>query len=179
MKLSPLSLVFIFCMINSASASTTKPLSHYTNIHACKIMQEDKETGGFSKFCPGILGFNLKIFSDDDRMSINVVSPDKKDHPRDYWDVVTNSFSNITGRAEWRVIKKDGKQIPISLIIKLNTTDQQDVEKPKKVPVFVITKIQEDKICVTDVIKVTHQSTIKEARKLADKSTEKPCLPKI
>jgi hypothetical protein len=169
---------FLLCMIftvNHANAAE-KIASTYTNINACRITDYDKETGASSRICRGISGFDIKVLFDDDRMSIDLIFPDKNQHPLDYWGVATTSFSQLGEKAEWRTIQKNGIKVPIALIVKINSTQQQNVLKPKSVALLVVAKIQGNSTCVTDIVEASRPSANKEARARADQAQDKPCL---
>ena len=52
------------------------------------MKKEDKGTGSFVKECPGVAGFRLVIASDDEGMFVTVVTPDEREHPLDYAEVI-------------------------------------------------------------------------------------------
>ena len=55
----------------------------------------------------------------DARVSIDIVTPDGRVHPLNYWSVVTSAFSNAGPRAEWRMQR--GR--PIALIVRVNASE--------------------------------------------------------
>jgi hypothetical protein len=107
-------------------------------------------------------------------MSVTVVGPEKQEHPLGYWDVVTHAFSSLGKKAEWRVVRSNGKMSPIALIVRVNYIDQSNPAAPKHESCLAVAKITEDKVCVTDKIKGANAN--ERARQAADQSAEKDCL---
>jgi hypothetical protein len=61
----------------------------------CTTTKEDKRNGSFIKACPRVAGCRLSIALHDERMSVTVVTPDDKEHPLNYWDVITVGLSRL------------------------------------------------------------------------------------
>jgi hypothetical protein len=97
-----------------------------------KPVQDSKRERGNRKFrprmFPGVAGFRLLVADDDARMSVSVVTPDKKEHALDYWNIITRSFSSLGDRAEWRVVKRKGMITPIALIVRVDSSEQENIE---------------------------------------------------
>jgi hypothetical protein len=108
------------------------------------------------------------------RESITVISPNGKKHPLEFWNVIGSGFSNVGQKAEWRVIKKNGKIVPIALIIRFNVTENA-ADSTKDTSYLAVAKITPQKICVTDKIPPSATAN-EEARAAADSSADKPCL---
>ena len=79
-------------------------------------------------------------------MSISVVSPDNKAHALDYWNIITRSFSSLGEKAEWRVVKRKGKITPIALIVRVDSSEQQNLNSPKKTSYLAVAKITPEEI---------------------------------
>lgn len=176
-----MNLKFSICAIcvavyaTSASAGN-RITSEYTKIDVCKVSEKDKETGAFARKCKGPGGYDIYVLYDDERVSIDVMSPNKERHELNYWDKI-KSFSGIYGTIEWRVESGNGEIYPIALISKIYATQQQqEMSNHRRVVFFVISKIKKDSICVTDVIESKGNQTFKEVRFLADHSRSKSCL---
>jgi hypothetical protein len=133
----------------------------------------DEESGSTVHECPGIAGYKLNVLTDDARQSITIIAPDKKEYPLNYWDVVTRHFSSIGGKAEWRVVKQKGKNIPIALIVRLKY--QENSEPPQWKSVLTVAKITPTEICVTDKISPSPNQN-EQARQAADSASQRPCL---
>lgn len=178
MKFSYNLLVFsAVCMINLSAGAETQITSIYTDLSGnnCKIIKEDRETGSSVRRCPGVGGFHLLIADDDSRMSISVVTPDRKEHPLDYWNVITRSFSSLGNKAEWRVIKHQEKIAPIALIVRVNAYEHGDLASPKNKSYLAVAKITAGEICVTRKIGPTVNAN-EQARRAADHSAKQLCL---
>lgn len=141
----------------------------------CSLEFHEKTTGASLTRCSGVSGFNLLVAYDDERMSITVVDSNKKEYPQNYWDVVTPAMSILGETAEWRMMTRQNKNVPVALIVLVKSLDQSDTEHPKEVNFYAITKINHDAICVVAVIP-ENQTTIKQVHLEADNSAAKPCL---
>jgi len=123
--------------------------------------------------CPGIPGYKLLIQSDDDRDSVTVITPDGKQHPLNFSKTISKgAFASLGLKAEWRVINRSGKDVPIALIVRVDT---QTADNDKRTSYLAVSKISAQGICVTDRVAPTINANEK-ARSLADASTGKPCL---
>lgn len=123
--------------------------------------------------CPGVPGYKLQIQSDDDRDSVNVITPDGKPHPLNFSKTISKgAFASLGEKAEWRVIFRNGKSVPIALIVRV---DLQARDTGKRTYSLAVAKISDQGICVTDRVNpgVNANGT---ARSLADSSASKPCL---
>lgn len=150
--------------------------SIYTDLipGTCKTIQIDKETGGSAQSCPGPAGYNLLVADDDSRESITVVAPDGKEHPLEFWRVITTAFSSVGNKAEWRIVRKKNNISLLALIVRVNANE--DVDHPNRVRSYLaVAKITPQQICVTDKIGPSAKAN-EEARRAADTSLSKPCL---
>lgn len=163
---------------NSTSSNSSQPTastsikSIYTELDG-KGCGAPKTTGEISseRTCTGIEGYKLIIQTDDDRDSITVIAPNGKQHPLDFWDKISKGAFNALGqKAEWRVDSKSGKDVPIALIVRVDVQGED-----KKTSYLAVSKITEQKICVTDRIAPGADQNEK-ARVAADGSAGKPCL---
>lgn len=127
---------------------TTSPVSGYLN-------------------CPGVGGYSLEVLDDDARMSVNVISPNKKTYELDFWGHFRN-FSYVGEKAEWRMKGKS----PVALIVRYNVSDKGD--NGETTSYLLIAKITKNKACVTDIVKPQKNQNL-TAQKLADKAAAKPC----
>ncbi len=145
------------------------PDSVYTDLAQdhCKTVRIAEETGGSEQRCPGTAGYDLLVLDDDDRMSVTVVAPDGKEHPLDYWSVVTTAFSSLGEKAEWRVVQKK----PVALIVRVNSVNPE-TERP--LSYLAVAKITPQAICVTDVVPSSPTAN-EEARQAADSAADRPC----
>jgi hypothetical protein len=151
--------------------------STYTELSGprCIDVKADRETGSSVRQCPGAGGMFLFVLDDDNRMSVTVVTPDKKEHPLNYWDVVTRSFSSLGEKAEWRISSQNGAPTPMALIVRVNYSDQSDPEKPRKGSYLAVAKITPDAVCVVGRVPAGANAN-ERAREEADRSASKPCL---
>jgi hypothetical protein len=135
----------------------------------CRVLRTHEETGGTTSRCPGTAGHALLVHDDDARMSVDVVTPDGKTHPLNYWGVITSAFSSLGPRAEWRL---RGEQ-PIALIVRVNASE--DPENPERATSYLaVAKVTPTGICVTDRIAPVPNAN-EAAQRAADASASRPC----
>lgn len=150
--------------------------SVYTDLDskACKKQSEDKETGDWTQLCPGVSGYKLRVSEGDLRQSVTVLDPKGKEHPLDFYSVISGGFSFLGPKAEWRVEKQDGKVFPKALIVRLNASENPE-DPNKKTSYLAVSKLTSEKICVT--AKIPPGPKMNElAREAADASSGRPCL---
>lgn len=127
--------------------------------------------------CPGVAGYALIVRRvDSGRQSIDVVDAAQRVLPLNYQEFVTRHMSTLDGKAEWRVATRDGKQIPIALIVRVQA--REDNDNPEKVTrsYLAVAKITPKEACVTDRIPEGTQSEA-EVRSAADSAQERQCAP--
>ncbi|HEX6367939.1 MAG TPA: hypothetical protein VF006_03330 [Longimicrobium sp.] len=155
---------------DTAPAAQAEVRSVYTSLQQCRLMSTHEETGGTVSRCPGVARHALLMSDDDARMSIDVVTPDGREHPLNYWSVVTGAFSALGPRAEWRM---QGER-PIALIVRVNANE--DAENPERTTSYLaVAKITPTQICVTDRIGPAADANA-AARRAADASAARPCV---
>ena len=168
-----LSALFVLCCATPLLAYVPAAESVYTDIAParCKTVETQEEEGAYSRQkCAGVGGYTLLVEDDDSRQSVTVVSPDGKEHPLHYWQVVTTAFSSLGDKAEWRVEKNGDRVRPYALIVRVYASENP--EKPdEKTSYLAVAKIDGDEVCVTDKVK-----TNEAARQAADAAADKPCL---
>ena len=143
----------------------------------CTMTKEDKNTGSFVKVCPGVAGSRLLIASDDDRMSVTVVTEDEREHPLDYPEVIAPGVSRLGTQAEWRIIYRDGKVTPIALIVRVYAEDN-DSRSPKRTSYLAVAKLTSTEICVTDRIPAAARAN-EQARRASVASATRACLKPV
>ena len=168
--------IFTLSLAIPLLTSATLIDSIYTNLSSdhCKTIQVVEETRDFIRRCAGVVGYSLLVEEFDARQSVTILTPDGKQHPLRYGQVVTAAFSTVSEKAEWRVERKGGKIVPIALIVRVYASENPDSPN-ETVSYLAVAKIAPKKICLTHRIKggVTANE---EARQAADSSADKPCL---
>jgi hypothetical protein len=170
--------VFLLILGAGRAQAHEQITSVYTPLYGekCTLEFVEKITGASVSRCPGAGGFELLVATDDERMSISVIDLSKKEYPLNYWEVVTTAMSTLGDVAEWRVVKRQGRFIPIALIVRVKSLDQSDPDHPKEVPFIAIAKIKDQEICVVAAIRAS-KIAAERARREADKARNKVCLP--
>jgi hypothetical protein len=118
------------------------------------------------------------VLHDDNRSSVTVVTPEDKRFPLEFWNVVTRAFSDVGGKAEWRIELQSGNASPIGLVVRVNYLDQTNLARPKNKSVLAVAKITTNEACVVQIVTSTATANVR-ARKLADNSASQRCLPQL
>jgi hypothetical protein len=171
-------------MVGSTEKTTNDPkvvsaagpiTSVYSSLSKCRKVASDVISS--THLCGGVGGYKLQREYGDDRESITVISPNGKKHQLEFWNVISSAFSHVGEKAEWRVIKKNGKIVPVALIVRFTSSEYSgDTSKPTSlISYLAVAKITPQKICVTDKIAPSSKAN-EEARVAADASADKPCV---
>lgn len=156
----------------SSSADSVK--SVYTELtgKGCGPERTTSEASS-ERTCAGIEGYKLIVQYDDERESIAIVTPDGRQHPLNFWETISKgAFAHLGQKAEWRVTSRNGKEVPIALIVRVEV---QSNGSNKGGSYLAVSKISGQGICVTDRIDPITNANEK-AREAADSSASKPCL---
>ncbi len=138
----------------------------------CKTLKVLREEGASEQVCPGVAGFELRVLDGDSRQTITVVSPDGRQHPLRYQEVVSPNFNSVGPRAEWRLAA--GGKVPIALTVRLNVSE--DSANPSKLTSYlVVARVDAENVCVVKVIQ-SSASALDEARGVADHVSAMSCL---
>jgi hypothetical protein len=158
------------------SQSVQASESVYTELgeKSCQTIHVDEQSASSEQTCAGIAGYKLTVLDSDARQSVDVISPDGQKHPLNLWQVVSNSFSELGDKAEWRGVQASEKFVPQAVIIRFNAFEFPELPK-KSVSYLVVTKITPQQICITDKIPPGTQQN-QQARIAADSAAGKPCL---
>ncbi|MCO6510129.1 MAG: hypothetical protein J5I65_04990 [Aridibacter famidurans] len=149
--------------------------SVYSDLEPDKCETIESEMDGYysKQKCPGAFGYHLEVVESDIRQTVNVVDASGKKHELNLGGVVSRAFSYVGNKAEWRFRETGGQREPFALIIRFNATI--DPNTGKEASYLTVSKITEERICVTDIVKPIPNANV-EARKLAEKAADKPCL---
>lgn len=167
-----LSTVIILTFTATASAQAVQSL--YTNLggKTCRILERDPEAAAYRMDqCSGIAGYKVRVISQDERQSLAIVKPDGSVHELDLGYIGGGGFSYIGPKAEWRVRKRNGKLVPIALIVRLNVSTGGE---GKETSYLAVSKITPQSICYIEAIDPGPNANMK-ARQSADTSANKPC----
>ena len=167
-------LVLIGCAITVAAQTTRSVYTPLGEKQCRTIKSAEAGDEGYEGRCPGTAGYTLLLSEGDLRQNITVISPQRKQHSLELWDVISGGFSSLGPKAEWRIAKQNRKSIPVALILRYNVNE--DPDKPeKRTSYLAVAKITPSEICVVD--KISPGPTANEdARRSADASSTKPCL---
>jgi hypothetical protein len=115
----------------------------------------------------------LLVEDSDNRMSVTVVDPRGQKHPLKFWDVITGSFSVLGKKAEWRIVKRQGRAVPVALIVRVDANES--LETNRVTSYLAVAKITPQSVCVIDKIGPIQNANV-NAREAADLSATRPCL---
>ena len=166
----------LVCAAATLAQAQGKFQSVYTDLapSKCRTLEVVEETGASVQRCAGTGGYKLLVLDDDARQSITVIDPSGKEHPLDFWQVITFGFSSVGDKAEWRVTRMRGKITPVALIVRVNANE--DAENPnRKTSYLAVAKITRDETCVTHKIPSAAGANT-SARRAADSAVTAPCL---
>jgi len=165
---------------DSAGTSSVAVESIHTDLDGGSCRREiDKEDPNDTPYlvCPGVASYALIVRDvDSGRKSIDVIDPSGQVLPLDYDEVVTRHMSNLEGKAEWRVVTRAGKPVPIALIVRVQA--REDDDNPEKITqsYLAVAKLTSNQTCVTDRIPEARQSET-EVRRAADSAQARQCAP--
>jgi hypothetical protein len=167
-----MSAIAVLLSLLAATPAAAPIDSVYSDIsgEGCEQVEFDEDIGKSHMRCPGTAGFKLDLHDFDARMTLDVLTPDGKVHPLDFWQVITSGFSATGDKAEWRV--KSGK--PIALIVRLNASENPE-DSTRITSWLVVVKITGEKICAVAKIPPSAKAN-QEARDAADAAASQPCL---
>jgi hypothetical protein len=171
--------VLAFLLMASTGGEDAAPArlrSANSQLVGCKVVRQGQEASHSTRRCKGLGGYVLLVHDDDDRMSIDVVTPGGKVHPLDLWKVVSTDFSELGKRAEWKL----RGSLPIALVVQYVVNElaegrEKRTDTPNIVTIWTVAKVTPTEICVTD--KFRGSTARAEASRAAATADSRPCLP--
>lgn len=115
------------CICASAIALLSIPAqgaaSLYSDLYGrnCQPVENDSSGGASTRLCRGVAGFHLLVHEANGQASVDIVTPKNTVWPLEYWEVVTPGLSSVGRMAEWRMEVRNGKPVPVALLIRLDT----------------------------------------------------------
>jgi len=179
----------LLCVVLSGCSSQGGDTPQLPNMDVQSIMTEVGEQSCKKDFdksdpnetpylgCPGVAGYSLIVRRvEAGRQSIDVVDESQHAWPLNYQDYITPHMSSLDGKAEWRVATKDGKQVPIALIVRVQA--RENSANPEKVTgtYISVAKIGPTEMCVTARIP-EGTKTEAEIHQIADSAQQSQCVP--
>jgi len=121
----------------------------------------------YNKMCGGVGGYRLALEEDKDRKLVAIVAPSGKTFDAGFGPDAYNSLGKT---AEWRVRNRK----PIALIIRIDERNESGGNVTHSG--LAVSKITRSTACVVATVD-SSKNWRDQARKLADSSASKPCLP--
>lgn len=160
----------LLLLLSTVASAQTK--SVYTSLDEkhCKTMKPVNDSLGvytYDKICGGAGGYRLALEEDKDHQWIAIVAPTGKTSDAGFGPDAYNSLGKT---AEWRV--RNGR--PIALIVRIDERNESGGTITHSG--LAVSKITRSTACVIATVDSSKNSRA-QARKLADSSASKPCLP--
>lgn len=173
------SLTALVALAAFSSGTPAYPATVTTDLHgkACKILSFDRETGAATRQCNGVAGYKLLVHDEDGRTSIDVVPPARRNLPLNFWDVVSSGYSTVGRKAEWHMVKRHGKMVPVGLVVRVNTVDAV-ADRYKRGALTTVTRIAEDGACVVFKTSAASRQASRKVRAAA-LDPQAQCLPAV
>ncbi len=156
----------------AALPAAAQTRSVYTTLdpNVCETTAQDLDEGWTEQTCPGTAGYTLYLHEDDLRQDIDIVAPGGIISPLALGAFVSDAFSSVGPRAEWRVLNRR----PVALIVRLNASE--DVDNPDRtVSRLAVARISPRESCLVAVVQPAADMNA-QARRLADRSARMPCI---
>lgn len=152
--------------------------SIYTDLAAekCKTIEANEEDAGwYVGECAGVGDFKLEVTEGDLRQSINVLNKSNGEKwELDLISKVSNGFSALGEKAEWRVKTVKGKQTPVALIVRYNVSEDPE-DSTIITSYLIVSRINSESTCITNIVKPMNNQNEK-ARQFADNASGTPCV---
>lgn len=141
----PMSLMLLVgCSLPAlAVARAAPPASAVSDLHGKRCHAVESSSHGSVRSCPGVRGYALLVYDDEDRTSIDIVAPRGAVYPLSLWDVVTPGYAVIGQKAEWQLGQRKGRQVPTALVLRLTKLDKHDTGE-----LIAVARIDADGACV-------------------------------
>ena len=172
-----ISLVVLGSSAQHGASAPAAPKSVYTQLSGDLCKQEiDRSDPNEIPYmvCPGAAGYALIVRRvGSGRRSIDVIDTAGRRHPLNY-ELLTPHMFSLGERAEWRVTTKDGQQIPVALIVRID--ERKSIDQPAKITgsYFAVAKITPTGACVID--RIAKSSTTEAVlRAIADAGQAREC----
>lgn len=133
--------------VHGAMAATSITTDLYGK--QCRIVERDANGGPLTRRCPGVAGYSLLVHEANARSSVDIVTPDQRVYPLEYWEVVTAGPSWVGRKAEWRMERRGARRVPTGLLVRLDARSPVS-EGPRIAPGAILTaaRISDDGACV-------------------------------
>ena len=131
------------CLPATATASAANNTSAVSDLHGKLCHSVASSAHGSVRSCPGVRGYALLVYDDDDRTSIDIVAPRGAVYPLSLWDVVTPGYAVIGQKALWQLGQRKGRQVPTALLLRLTKLDKHDTGE-----LIAVARIDADGACV-------------------------------
>ncbi len=160
----------LMTMLLGACAAAQAAPGPYTDLHGKGCHEVDSSSRGSTRQCPGIRGYSLLIYEDDDRTSVDIVAPDQAIYPLSFWDVVTPGYAVVGQKAQWQLGRRRGKEVPTALTMRLTRLDKHNSGE-----LITVARIDADGACVVFRVDALAPNAVALATKAAANRASK-CL---
>ena len=163
----------------AASGSQAYPPTVTTDLYgkACKTLSFDRDTGAATRQCAGVAGYKLLVHDEDGRVSMDVLPPARRSLPLNFWDVVSSGYSTMGRKAEWHMARRNGKLVPVGLVVRVNTVDAAQ-DRFRRGALTTVTRIGHNDACVVFKTNSASRQASRKARAAAV-NPRAQCLPAV
>jgi hypothetical protein len=109
------------------------------------------------------------------RKSIEVINAAQQSFPLSYQEVVTKGMFHLGEQAEWRVVERSNRTIPVAFIAEIHAHDNLDEPDQVTTIYLAVAKISTAEVCVTDVVDQQKFSR-EQLLQLADRAQQRACI---
>ena len=154
------------------AAGSAQVSSVYTSLGpgACRVLRVDEESESSSERCPGVRGYTLNVHEGDLRVSMDVITPRGRRDELKFWEVVTQGFSSLGPRVEWRV---SGSAVR-AMIVRVRASENPENSTEITSYLVVARPDARGRWCVTDRVGPAPDQNVR-ARTAADAPGPRPC----
>lgn len=156
---------------DAAAATVAGPVSQYTRLGQCKLVETGKDEDWSDSSCQGPGGYRLILAYGDARDDLQVVRPGQKPAELGLPYLAGGGFNTLGDTVEWRGTGEGAGFRPTALIVRNSTV--QDPERPEH-PTALLVVIDLARACAIAQVKPGPGQN-EQARALAD-GARQPCL---
>lgn len=164
--ISSLALVAAAAAVGAVPAHTT---TLTTSLHgkSCKIVAFDRETGAATRECRGVHGYTLMVHDEDGRTSVDIVPRGGRALPLNFWDVVSGGYSTVGRKAQWHLVRRNGKMVPVGLVVMVNANEAVAPDRYQRKTLAAVTRIGDGSACVVYRIDAASEAAARRIRAAA------------
>ncbi len=104
----------------------------YTSLAGCELLRSAPDEAGFYEHeCPGEGGYRLRYTEADLREDLTVIAPGGGGRDRGLTALAGGAFNSLGETVEWRGSERDGRFVPVTLIVRQQVMEDPDPQAPE------------------------------------------------